>query len=196
MATDEKEAGVPDQHADTTLRATEILLRSSVMAAIGTEPWAKFAGELNLSALSQSLAKKMDVVTGGDLKSVECMLYGQALTLQTIFTALSRRAANADQLPQFQSAMSMAFKAQAQCRATLEALAEIKNPRAVAFVRQANIANGPQQVNNGAPASDAPQPAAIDQATGQTLSDQTENAYTLARKEIKPRAKRTKGARQ
>jgi hypothetical protein len=39
-------------------------------------------------------------------------------------------------------------KPQAQCRATIEALAEIKNPRPVAFVKQANIAQGPQQVNN------------------------------------------------
>jgi len=30
--------------------------------------------------------------------------------------------------------------AQSQCRTTLEALAEIKNPRAVAFLKQANIA--------------------------------------------------------
>ena len=34
-----------------------------------------------------------------------------------------------------------------------ETLAVIKNPQPVAFVRQANIANGPQQVNN------APAPA-------------------------------------
>ena len=41
------------------------------------------------------------------------------------------------------------LKAQAQCRATLEALAEIKNPHPVAFVKQANISSGHQQVNNG-----------------------------------------------
>lgn len=40
-----------------------------------------------------------------------------------------------------------------KCRATIETLAEIKNPRAVAFVTQANIAHGPQQVNNGVPAN-------------------------------------------
>jgi len=37
-------------------------------------------------------------------------------------------------------------EAQSQCRATWEAIAEVKNPRAVAFVRQAYIAAGPQQV--------------------------------------------------
>jgi len=49
--------------------------------------------------------------------------------------------------------MRLALKAQSQCRTTLETLAEIKNPRAVAFVKQANIAGGHQQVNNHAPES-------------------------------------------
>jgi hypothetical protein len=43
--------------------------------------------------------------------------------------------------------MKLALKAQAQCRATIETLAAIKNPPV--FAKQANIANGPQQVNNG-----------------------------------------------
>jgi hypothetical protein len=45
----------------------------------------------------------------------------------------------------------MAMKAQNQCRMTLETWAQIKNPPVV-FARQANIAQGPQQVNNGMPA--------------------------------------------
>ena len=45
--------------------------------------------------------------------------------------------------------MRLALKAQGQCRATLETLATIKNPPVV-FARQANIAQGPQQVNNTA----------------------------------------------
>jgi hypothetical protein len=47
-----------------------------------------------------------------------------------------------------ESFMRMALKAQSQCRATLETLAAIKNPPVV-ITRQANIAQGPQQVNNG-----------------------------------------------
>ncbi len=50
--------------------------------------------------------------------------------------------------------MRLALKAQSQCRATLETLAAIKNPAPVTFVKQANVAHGPQQVNNG------PQPPA------------------------------------
>jgi hypothetical protein len=53
--------------------------------------------------------------------------------------------------------MRLALKAQSQCRATLETLATVKNPP-VLFAKQANIANGPQQVNNGTPAP-GPAPA-------------------------------------
>ena len=80
---------------------------------------------------------------------IEGMLYRQAKTLETMFTSLARRAAGNDGLKQFQVNLTLALKAQAQCRATLEALAEIKNPRSVSFVKQANISGGPQQVNNG-----------------------------------------------
>ena len=52
--------------------------------------------------------------------------------------------------------LRLALKAQGQCRATLETLAMIKNPQPVAFVRQANIAHGPQQVNNGSTHSGEP----------------------------------------
>ena len=45
--------------------------------------------------------------------------------------------------------MRLALKAQAQSRATAETLHEMKYPKPVAFVQQANIANGPQQVNIG-----------------------------------------------
>jgi hypothetical protein len=44
--------------------------------------------------------------------------------------------------------MTLALKAQAQCRSTIEALALVKNP--MPYIKQVNIANGPQQVNNGA----------------------------------------------
>ena len=45
--------------------------------------------------------------------------------------------------------MGISLKAQNQCRMTLEKLGNIKNPPAV-FAKHANIANGPQQINNNA----------------------------------------------
>jgi len=44
--------------------------------------------------------------------------------------------------------LELALRAQSQSRATWDALATIKNPPVAGYVRQANIAHGPQQVNN------------------------------------------------
>ncbi|MDO8714252.1 MAG: hypothetical protein Q7K13_07230, partial [Polynucleobacter sp.] len=43
----------------------------------------------------------------------------------------------------------LALKAQAQSRATITALVDLKNPRQATYVKQANIAHGAQQINNG-----------------------------------------------
>jgi len=72
-----------------------------------------------------------------------------------MFTNLSRRAIKHEYVPNLESFFRMAMKAQNQCRMTLETLATIKNPPVV-FAKQANIAHGHQQVNNGVPvATDA-----------------------------------------
>ena len=80
------------------------------------------------------------------------MLAAQAHTLDALFTQLVQRAAAnfGEYMGAADTYLRLALKAQSQCRVTWEAIAEIKNPRAVAFVRQANIAAGPQQVNNAA----------------------------------------------
>ena len=124
---------------------------STAQNAIAMETWGKYAGEVDLAGLVEALQKRVEKVRAGDITSVEAMLYGQAMSLQTIFTNLARRSAlNAgEHMEATDKYMRLALKAQAQCRATLETLAEIKNPRPVAFVKQANISHGHQQVNNG-----------------------------------------------
>ena len=126
-----------------------IVLSPVAQSAIGIGAWSKFSGEVDLAEVMQGQREQFQKVQAGEMQPIEAMLYAQAMTLQTIFTSLARRAASNDALKQFQVNLTLALKAQAQCRATLEALAEIKNPRPVAFVKQANISNGPQQVNNG-----------------------------------------------
>ena len=131
------------------LAVHEIAMSPVAQNAIGIFSWSKFAGAADLNELVDDLHRQIEGLKGGDMGSVEAMLFGQAKVLETMFTSLARRAANNDGLKQFQCNLTLALKAQAQCRATLEALAEIKYPRSVAFVRQTNMTTGPQQVNNG-----------------------------------------------
>ena len=112
-------------------------------------------GELDLKSVVVDLMAQCDSVHGGDLARVEAMLTAQAHSLDAIFTTLAMRAARAEFQPQLEINLRLGLKAQAQCRATLETLAAIKNPPV--FAKQANIAHGPQQVNNGTPATHAQQ---------------------------------------
>lgn len=107
-----------------------------------------FGDAIDLTAYANELEQKARSVQAGDLRGLEAMLTTQANTLDMIFNQFARKAASSEYLNQMQAHMSLALRAQAQCRTTVEALAEIRNPRTV-FVKQANIANGPQQVNNG-----------------------------------------------
>lgn len=134
---------------EQTLKPHQVVLSATIQSAVGVHAWSKFAGEADLAETVADLREQVKEVQAGDMGRVEAMLYGQALTLQTIFTSLARKAVAQEYLKQFQVNLTLALKAQAQCRATLTALAEIKNPRPVSFVQQANIAHGPQQVNNG-----------------------------------------------
>jgi hypothetical protein len=103
---------------------------------------------LDLVELINGLRKSCERVNGGDLSELEAMLVSQATALQTMFASLARRAAAQEQLRQYEAFMGLALKAQAQSRATISALVDLKFPRQATFVKQANIAHGPQQVNN------------------------------------------------
>ncbi len=105
--------------------------------------------DVNFTALIEALRKSTDQSKGGDLSHLEAMLISQATALQAIFTSFARRATNQQYQQHLESFMGMALKAQAQSRATISALVDLKYPRQATFVKQANIANGPQQVNNG-----------------------------------------------
>ena len=110
---------------------------------------------LDLQALVEELTKEVTAVNGGDLGRAVAMLSAQAHSLDSIFGDLARRAAVQESLPQMDGLLRLALKAQSQCRTTWETLAAIKTPPSVAFFRQANIAAGPQQVNNGVPAGES-----------------------------------------
>lgn len=126
----------------------QLAVTPSLQAASTIKRWAHIVGDLDISSLIDELRHQAANASGGDLKRQEATLAVQAHTLDAIFNELARKTSAAEYLPQFEAYMRLALKAQSQCRTTIETLAEIKNPKPVAFVQQANIANGPQQVNN------------------------------------------------
>ena len=133
------------------IRAEVALTPEVLNASTARKYVASVTGELEFTELVAVMREKTAQVKAGDLSGLEATLTAQAVLLDGIFNEMARRAAlnMAEHLNATEIYLRLALKAQSQCRTSIEALAEIKNPRPVAFVKQANIAHGPQQVNNG-----------------------------------------------
>lgn len=117
-----------------------------------SETQSGFGELIDAPTMLATLRDQAAAVNRGDMAQAEAMLMNQATALQSLFTHLTERGLVQTQMPNLEGFMRMALRAQAQCRATLETLAAIKNPPIV-YARQANVTTGPQQVNNGIPAS-------------------------------------------
>jgi hypothetical protein len=139
----------PDQ-TDAQAEAAAAVM-PSLNAAIVVDAFQRniMGEDLNFTALIDGLRASSDKVKAGDLSTLEAMLIGQETALQTIFTSLAKRAVNQEYQKHYEAFLGLALKAQAQSRATISALVDLKYPRQATFVKQANIAHGPQQVNNG-----------------------------------------------
>ena len=142
-----KSPDAPDPEAAQA--SAKLFLSPSVNAAAVAVEYLKgpFGPEQDIGALVVTLSESIKDVWDGDTRRIEAMLYAQAFALQTIFTNLARRSCAQEYLKQMETQLRLALKAQSQCRATLETLATLKAGPAI-FARQANIAHGPQQVNN------------------------------------------------
>jgi len=108
-------------------------------------------GDSRLTELCKELAAQCNAVSDGTMERPEALLTAQAHTLDAIFNDLTRVAyRNWENFAAAERLLRMAFKAQSQSRATVETLGNLRNPRTF-IAQQANIAHGPQQVNNGDP---------------------------------------------
>ena len=129
----------------------EVSLSSHVLNAKTAKSFSNGAfGELDLTETVGVMRELTKQVNDGSLSELENTLTAQASTLNVIFNAMAQRAAlnMGKHMGACETYLRMALKAQAQCRATIETLAEVKYPKVATFVGQQNVAYQ-QQVNNG-----------------------------------------------
>lgn len=139
-----REQAKPDESREATLARANTNpenLSASVLVASG------LVLNTPVTELARELKKQTAIVNAGDMTRAENMLLAQAHTLDAMFANLTTRALSAKHLDHLEALMRLAFKAQTQCRATLQTLGDLKSPRQVAFVKQANIGQN-VQVNN------------------------------------------------
>lgn len=138
----------PNQSKDEAI-AEKMLKPSALSSAVIESFKSNIHGEsLDFVLALGILEREVGKVKVGDLTKIEEMLLSQAVALELMFTSLARRAKAQEQLLQYETHMRFALKAQNQSRATLQALIQLKQPTQTTFVKQANIAQGHQQVNN------------------------------------------------
>jgi hypothetical protein len=106
----------------------------------------------DVNALTKILIQQTADVVAGNMTRPEAMLLAQAHTLDALFNSLVMKGLGQTHMPHHESFLRLAYKAQSQCRSTLQTLSDIKNPSDV-YAKQANITNGNQQINNGVTAS-------------------------------------------
>ncbi|MGB7480966.1 MAG: hypothetical protein WA924_11600 [Burkholderiaceae bacterium] len=141
----EREAGKSEAHLQAKAVFSALVANADTARTFAQPVF----GETGIGEAVAILREKTEKVQRGDLSDVEARLSAQAVALDAIFNGMAKRAAlNMGQhIGACEAYLRMALKAQAQCRATLETLAEIKYPKAPTFVRQQNVAYQ-QQVNN------------------------------------------------
>lgn len=163
MAKKKPASAPPEKRADMTVERQESQSDGKALAQLAGSATFRAAvterqiigttmggSELHLGELTSALDERfLEVTRGGNMEKVEAMLLAQAHTCEAIFHQFARRSLRSGDMPRLEAYMRMALKAQQQSASTLRVLGELRNPRAATFVKQANIANGPQQVNNG-----------------------------------------------
>jgi hypothetical protein len=85
-------------------------------------------------------------VADNKLGRIETMLVSQMVALDVMFNNLAMRAYKAEYMDRMETYTKLALRCQAQARCAAEAIVMMKNPQP--YIRQTNIAQGHQQVNN------------------------------------------------
>ena len=166
-----------------TLTASPGLAASRVIGAVEIYGAPSAAALLDIPSLVKVLDDQAAAVNNGDLALCESMLINQAVALQSLFARLIERGTHQSLMPHAEIFMRLALRAQAQSARTLQILGELKNP--TIFARQANIAHGPQQINNGtiagAPATqNTPNKLLLEELPNERLDTRTQGPSIVA----------------
>lgn len=171
---------------------TEHYLSQSTIGA-STAKTMNFRGVLPDEDISVQYAKEMleevfQQVKSGDLSIAEEMLTSQAFALNVAFNSLAVRAARQQDASTMQMLMNLCLKAQNQSRSTLDSLIQLKQPSQTTFVKQANITNGHQQVNNLGEKNITPQNQLLEQSN-ERLDSGTQTTPKRKNSELEAMAK-------
>ena len=130
-------------HTEEEKRAN-IALAPEFKAAVTAQAYAPLIGETDLASVLKRLGEMSTSSVKDSARDIEYMLTSQAIALDSIFNRLAIQAhASIGKHPKVvDTYLRLALKAQSQCRATAETLANLKSPRQ--YISQTNVATALQ----------------------------------------------------
>ncbi len=149
------------QNTKIKMQPQESSTQSQALARTTTSPECLSAAVLTIchklqhsdaSELVTELKQQSAAIQADDLSRAESMLIAQAHTLDGLFARLATNALSSQNIERMDLYMRLGLRAQNQSRATLQTLIELRAPRQIAFVKQANIGNQVQVNNRANPA--------------------------------------------
>ncbi|MDH0624536.1 hypothetical protein N5E31_18945 [Pseudomonas chengduensis] len=140
------------RHGEATERALARTVTSPECLSASVLTICQNIQHTQINEMIAELKQQTAAVQSNDLSRAEGMLIAQAHTLDGLFARLTSNALTSTNMDKLERYMKLALKAQNQARATLQTLGELKAPKQVAFVKQANIGNQVQVNNGGSPA--------------------------------------------
>lgn len=138
----------PDDKRTESQMLAELALQPHVGNAFTVRNYCGLSDRVDVTDLAEQMKAATAEAVSGDTKRLEGMLAAQSLALDTIFQNLCHRAVKTSNIAHLEAYMRMALRAQNQARHTVETLSLVKNPRQLSFIKQQNVAQGHQQVNN------------------------------------------------
>lgn len=140
-------AGMDERQALAQLRVEPFMRHGFIANHLASQTIRSEDVGCNSGEIGDIMRGMAATVAGGDLRPITDALMSQSLMLDATATEMMNRAwRNAGEYPEaFRSYMSLALKAQAQSRATLEALAKVHQPREQ-VVRHVHVYEGGQAV--------------------------------------------------
>jgi len=96
--------------------------------------------QLTPSTLAKTVRKSRELIGRGDFSQIEEQLIAQTVALESMFQIYFEKMLSTEFLGAQEIFSRIAFRAQAQCQKTLQALIEMRNPKKLIFVKQQNNA--------------------------------------------------------
>jgi hypothetical protein len=124
------------------------VISPAVNASQAVKDWIGLHGMPFDRGLLLEMEAQIAAIKAGDLDRPTALLAAHIETLNAVFYGLIKSAFEYRGNPYQEDKLRLALRVQSQIRATIQVVSDLKNPRSVNYVKQANIGHA-VQVNNG-----------------------------------------------